>query len=626
MTARMIVLSAFALAFFAPVLAGSETEAQVSELKVWHRSGQTFLTWKEADPPIKEETADIVAVKALLKNMDKTKKVRYCIYRSDKPIESVDGIKPIASVRPLSCWNHDFTGVYPKKGQKAPRYVVEEGEGPVPPGTGIYVHNPQKAGDAYYAVTLSVADKENKALGEGNVTKAPVKDTVGQGEPVLQRKREKINFLYESNVSLHFYVRWEAPPNCNRESRPYDYMVGIPAKFESPSPVGLHLHCWGANLQGGYIWWNNCKTGAFLISSNQIPYDWWTGYHESYGLKARKKASWSEGVVRPYSQRRMLSFLDWAIPKYKLDRNRVFVAGSSMGGSGAPMFAIRHSDRIAWGRGDVGVHVPSRSPQFASSYRGVYGNEDWGIKYEDGTPVWDYFSDPWYLRKYPKKEIGFITFSNGKNDGQIGWPQAVEFIKAMQETKRPHLAVWGMSGHGQRATMPKGGGRANPIDIRSDQSLPAFTKCSLDNNPGTGRRKTDEEMAKHKDEVEAYNKTHRHKIRVDKYDGEQSGQINRYLYWETDNIVDTEDGWEMTVGLIAKDQCTVDITPRRLQKLKPQPGEKFKWTNSEMPRFAGAVGGGKELQSGEVVADENGLLTLEKVTVSKSKNRIRISR
>ena len=45
---------------------------------------------------------------------------------------------------------------------------------------------------------------------------------------------------------------------------------------------GIHLHCWGGSLNGGYGWWYQAEQGHLLIASNQIPYDWWTGYHERY--------------------------------------------------------------------------------------------------------------------------------------------------------------------------------------------------------------------------------------------------------------------------------------------------------------------------------------------------------
>jgi hypothetical protein len=326
-----------------------------------------------------------------------------------------------------------------------------------------------------------------------------------------------------------------------------------------------------------------------------VPYDWWTGYHEQYFAGPRDRERWQQGVVRPYSTRRLLSFLDWMATRWDIDPARTHVAGNSMGGSGAPMFAIRYPERIAWATSWVGVHVPHRSPTFANSYANVYGDPDWKIAFEDGTPVWDYYNDAWYLKQHPRAEIGLICFSNGKNDGGIGWPQAVEFHRALQDTRRPHLFVWGQSGHGQRAQLPVSlSDRHMPLDLRADQSQPAFTHCSLDDDPGSG----------------------------DPQDGAPAGQSNLYLFWDTEDIVDQPDRWAMTVGLIEKaprDTCTVDITPRRVQRFKPKPGTKVRWTVSSPPDD-------KPVQSGEATVDDLGLITLPQVKVSQGQNRLAIER
>ena len=80
-----------------------------------------------------------------------------------------------------------------------------------------------------------------------------------------------------------------------------------------PAPVGLHLHCWGGSLNGGYGWWYNGHRGAVLIASNQIPYDWWTGYHASRGTCK----TFGDGVVQPYTMNRMFGFLDWATRQHR---------------------------------------------------------------------------------------------------------------------------------------------------------------------------------------------------------------------------------------------------------------------------------------------------------------------
>jgi pimeloyl-ACP methyl ester carboxylesterase len=581
---------------FATAPASLEAE-QISQLKAWHRAGQTFLTWKEVITPVIREGMSVPELKDIQTRFEQGQRVRYRIYRATQRIKSVEGLKPIVELPPLTAWNVDYYGVSAKPENRAFRYVVEDGKDTVLPGTGIYVNNPQEPGQAYYAVTVSLNGKEDITVGAANALQTPIDETVGPGIPVLQRIVKPGSFQYVDNPTLHYYVRWEAPPNSNVSGKPFDYVVAIPPSLAKPAPVGIHLHAWGGNLNVDYGWWYNAEKGAILIASNQIPYDWWTGYHERLGteLPLKTKEDWTKGVVRPYSQRRMLSFLDWVATKWEIDPSRTFVAGNSMGGSGALMLALRFPQRIAWAISWVGVHIPSMSPVFKSSYEEVYGKQEWGVKYEDGTPAWDYFDDAQYLRRHPQKHIGFVTFSNGKSDGSIGWPQAVEFYRALQEARQPHLFVWGQAGHGQRAVMPRGGGeRIMPIDIRTNQSLPAFTNCSLDNNPGNG----------------------------DPENGDASGQINGYLYWETENIVDKAERWEMTVGLVdqaPRDTATVDITPRRRQQFKANPGEPFNWSNVSLDT-------NRVVQSGQSVADKWGLVTLPKVMVGKTKNRVSITK
>lgn len=577
-------------------------EGQVTDLAVRHQDGQTFITWREVDEPALQHGATVAQVTHRRKELAE-RRVRYRVYRSASPITSLDGMKPIGGTGPLSCWNTDFHGR--GKDGTAPRWVAQEGAGALEPGIGIYVHNPGEPGDAYYAVTYGDASGERVELGAANSCERPVAEAVGQGAPVLQRVVGPKTFQYIDGATLRYYVRWEAPPNASVENVPIDYLLAIPPGVKEPWVVGLHLHCWSGSLNNGYGWWDNALSGAVLLASNQVPYDWWTGYNDALrsGAKgAKREAAFRSGVVRPYSMTRMFSFYDWLCEQRPVDRTRTFVSGISMGGSGAVMCALRYPDRIAYCRSWVGVHIPAETPRFRESYEGVYGKREWGIRFEDGTPVWDYYDDVWYLENHPEADIGFIAFSNGKNDGGIGWPQAASFARALQETKRPHLFVWGQEGHSQRAIYPRGGSqRENPIDVRLDQSLPAFTGCSLDGDVGTGSPQAKGGPG-------------------DGYDGDAAGQLNRWLYWETDDVEDTPTTWAMTLGLMAEapaSTCTVDVTPRRLQSLQVEAGDRFTWTNQAA---------GEAVQHGEVAADERGLVTIPGVEVGVQTNRITLLR
>lgn len=567
---------------------------QASNIQAHHRDGQTFITWQEIelampiDAPSGKEFWGI-------KNTQSSR-VTYNVYRSAVPISSVSGMSPIAAVPSLSGWNANAYGIDSNiSDRRVPRYVIKTGDSPLPNGTGLWVSTPTRGGKAYYAVTAIRDGVENKSLLAGNVLIDPVAETVGQGKPVLQRIESPEIFMGVKKPTLYYYTRWETTPNASVPGKAFDYLVGIPSKLANPAPVGFHLHCWGGSQESGYTWWNDAEDGAILLASNQDPYDWWTGYHEKlFNLSPKDSAvPWIAGKVRPYTTNRLFSFLYWMQREapWKIDLYQTFAAGSSMGGSGSAMMGIRYGERIAWVRSNVGVHSPINTTTMKSAYAAVYGPADAGVLYENGIPVWNYYDDIWYLRQYPSKETAFISFSNSKNDPLIDWAQAVLFYRALQDTKRPHLFVWGQDGHNQAAKMPLNGSEQTmPIAIRVNQSLPAFTNCSLDDDPGDGNP----------------------------IKGAVKGQINGYLYWDTSDIVDVPNRWEITVGLTTQaplEDCRVDITPRRLQNFKTVSGYPVKWENRDL--LTGMV-----LESGSVNADKSGLVTLPQLTITKGKNHI----
>lgn len=594
----------------------------VGSVRAIHRKGQSLIVFQE---PVLEPFPEFKTGGDVRKFAnafrESHKDLGFRIWRSGEKITpaTIAKARVVGECGFFTGWNGSH--YQEQTADKPPlRYRVEDNAEPVPWGTGICAVNPDKAGAAYYVVTVTVNGEEDfETLGAGNTTSAPMTEEVGLGVPVLQWFEEAKGYQFRRGPLVKmYYVRWESFPHASQPGVPIDYLVAagtepLPANANEeqrgqtairvePAPVGLHLHCWGGSLEDGYGWWYNAHKGAMLISCNEVPYDWWTGYHELRGTSK----GYGDGYVYPFTMNRVMGFLDWAttqwqeapecVRKYwrKLDLTRVFTAGMSMGGSGAAMVAIRYPNRIAWTDSMVGVHVPEKtSPNFVESYQDRYGRRSPAITMPDGkTSPWDYFSDVAWMRTHIKDEIGLIIASNGKNDGAIGWPQAVEFAKALQETRRPHIYNWGQDGH---LTWPLLGANI-PFDVRTDQTLPAFTRGSLDDDIGTGTP-------------------------VDKsFDGMPVGALNRWLAWTTDDIVDEPGRWEMTVTLDAKapkDACTVDLTPRRVQKFKTPQGMQCSYAVTDAQTA-------KEVAKGTVVADEYGLVTLPQIPLVKGRNRIAI--
>ena len=132
--------------------------------------------------------------------------------------------------------------------------------------------------------------------------------------------------------------------------------------------------------------------------------------------------------------------------------------------------------------------------------------------------------------------------------------------------------------------------RVNPLDIRIDQSLPAFTRGSLDNAIGDGDGST----------------------------GEPAGQINASLAWTPSSIRDEKDEWVITLRLVegaSAQSATADVTPRRLQRFKLQPGDRVRWSNNV---------NGRDVQTGDVVADQWGLVTVPQVQITRGGSRLTV--
>ncbi len=582
-----------------------ETAPQIQqpvEISAYSRDGDTMIIWRDPDPIIDKNDITIAEYKELAKLANNPHEIRFRIYRSTVPItpETIAQAELVDEVDPLTIWDEEFYGVYwyQKNDQPVPRMPIKDGK-LANYNQGIYVFSNKTTGAFYYAVVKTVDGQEDLSqlvLGKNSLAE-PVQESPGTGLVLLRKQEVKDSFYFvQGPIQMNFYVRWEAPPYSNIPSNPYNYLVAVSLNpkhqpITGKHPIDIGLHCWGGSILGGYLWWYEAEKGSLLVTTNQRPYDWWTAYSEAYGTYR----NYSDSKVYNYTQKRIRSFVDNFVARHwSIDLEKIIVSGSSMGGSGSVMWGIRNGDYFAYVKGEVGVYKPAESPQFTSSFYDVYGNPNWPVEYDDSRlNPYDYWDTERWLYENVAKDTPFIVFANGRNDNAIGWPQAWKVVKAMQKTKRPFVFRWAMQGHGTRAVFPGGGDRYPTLTIRKDQSLPAFTNCSLDTPLGD----TPEEAP-------------------------DKGQINYYLLWDTDTIVDQPERWEMTIYLLdkaPKDSCTVDITPRRLQHFVVEKEHKYYWRNINMKTKV-------VIQEGTITPDKYGLLTIPQAIITKNANRILISK
>lgn len=511
--------------------------------------------------------------------------VKYRLYRHNQPItaQNIHQARLVGEANPLCGYDEkmrviSFKGEYLNQKEVTdspiPTLCVEDGKG-IAPGEALYVHTPARAGTIYYAVTTVRDGTENTTeFSEANSLPEPVEETPEVPMPVLQRVQVD---KYRKKVLEHWYMLYLAPPLANRENIPLHVVVGIPDPLPDPAPMKIQTFASGFNMvQTMRV---PSEKHVTLMMEEQISYFDDLCYHEGLGTLM----SYREGKVDFFSERCLLHVIHWAMDKWNTDRSRV---------EGGPLhFALRHPEIFGL------VHLTN----YTHAYNYLWAPQSLAMpenlgprelaKTPQGQNAWDQYNLGWYTKTYPQRDIPFLLCRSGtgKDSGhtaEFGWRDDPRGWAALRDGRQPFIAVWTEGFCPEVSRMIH--------TMRWDKSIPAFSRCSLDNNPGNG----------------------------DPTDGDYFGQINGYLMWEYDEVVEAKDKWEMTVSLAPsapRKQCTVDITPRHCKAFAPQAGEAFRWTNT-------AKDTGQVVEQGEVQADRWGLVTLEQVTVRQGGNRIAIQR
>ena len=270
------------------------------------------------------------------------------------------------------------------------------------------------------------------------------------------------------------------------------------------------------------------------------------------------------------TERRVLEQVEWAASNLPVDRDRIYLGGASMGGSGTLGLGMCNGDVFAAAKACV-----SASPYHCFRRMGFDG----------GAPIRQPMPDP----------PVFVEFS-AQNDR---WSKDKDRLYAGMETN--HYAIfgyWGPWNHSGRNSVVR---RKNDLvgsfdifDVDLKSPYVAFTHAS-----------TDEPLPRPEGFM-AKNEL-----------GTSSGQRNAYFRWR--NVADNEERFEVELRLITdKDWTTkiftlptesvADVTPRRIQNFSINAGEKVAW------EYAG--------KSGTAVADATGHVTIPQLSISTEPRKL----
>lgn len=367
----------------------------------------------------------------------------------------------------------------------------------------------------------------------------------------------------------------------NEPQKEFFYVIPASTKLNE-NPLVVFLHSAGGDAEkelGGnverVVGYGGEFIGLLLNSPSRLAnpvdgsteYDWW------WGAKAIQKHPERYKSEMTRVENRLLESIEWVIQNYHIDRNRVYLRGVSMGGSGTLGLGLAH--------GDV----------FAALQADVFAGIDHAVYRLDGT-----VSEPPYA----------VLLLSPLDS----WSKGAEQLFNKISTEYLGMSyAWDIYGHDHNAIY-KNANQAVVnfpwLSIRRNQAYPVFTNASSDDKyPGY--------MSKEPD---------------------QKGQVNAYFRWSV--LEDTVDRFAIELRTVNQLQfvkelqltsseleqmrqpITTDVTLRRLQNftVSNDASKSYHWTMESE---------GKIKAAGQVTPNIKGLLTINNIKIGLLPIRLMIT-
>ena len=289
--------------------------------------------------------------------------------------------------------------------------------------------------------------------------------------------------------------------------------------------------------------------------------DWWWG-----GLNPSEEPDADRlGMELQPVENRVLATVEYVKDKYPINKNRVYAAGNSMGGSGALGIALNHGDVFA----AVIANVPA------------------GVGH--AVERCNLMSDNVCNLPDPPVAVDY----SAQNDG---WSAEHEKLyEGMKKRKYSLIGYWGPFGHENNYKKILDVNDLvlcfNPLSLKLNEAYPVFTQASTDDSlPWPSHLKSTE-----------------------------SGQVNAFFVWK--NIADSKDAFEMNIRLLRKEEWKTKrilpdiaetfVTFRRIQKFNITSDEDVIYTYAD--------------QKGTVKPDFDGLITI-KLKISQNDEILKLEK
>lgn len=403
------------------------------------------------------------------------------------------------------------------------------------------------------------------------LTSGPIIANENTWSPTLDLKKAK--GLIDSERKLEVYKHSIKKEWGYKTPQEDTFIVIHPKAKRENAPLYVVLHSAGhdvfscvkcTNQVGNHdIYHSPDNFYALYVDCRANRNDWWWGGMHARDAKLTKKNS---GLNPMPVELRVIDTVKWVINKYKIDPERVYLSGNSMGGSGTLGIGLRNGDVFAAIKANVPAGIEHASERMGFAHKSI-------INYYD-PPI-------------------TINYS-AQNDG---WSSGHEkFAKAMNDRKYPLYLYWGPFGHANNhARIMQVNDLINSFDwlsIRKNKAYAVFSNASCNDKLPWPDNRSDK----------------------------SSGQINAFFRWKiiSDNLN------QITLSLYLTDpnalktkfpiprEATADISIRRIQNMKVAPGDALNWHYGKL--------------KGKVKAGPWGLITIPKLAISVNPKTLTIEK
>jgi poly(3-hydroxybutyrate) depolymerase len=369
-----------------------------------------------------------------------------------------------------------------------------------------------------------------------------------------------------------FYV---VAPQTPRENAPL-YVVLHSANRTAYDYFGFA--CLDRKIDGGddpATAMTNAPDDFYILFLNSTNAEWW-GWTQTRQNSARKINT------PPPAELRVLDTIEWAVTRYKIDRNRIYLSGVSMGGNGTLGIGMPHGDIFA----AIRATVPAGTGYAAYRMGGIAPSP----AVDAPQPERDAWIQRASAASLPDPPV-IVDFSSQQDTWAMTQPALVQ---AAQAGRLPLVLGWAAFGHATFASLIAKYplcqiALAFPwLEIRKNEAYPVFTRSSSDQRSPWLNAPADFDSA---------------------------GQSNAYFRWK--NQEDTPSTFTIQLWiahptvkdppLSMPDTATADITIRRFQRFRIESGRRYTWQ---------VLRASLVIAAGTGVPDAAGLLTIPAVTLT----------